>query len=347
MSEEATTEDSHWPPELILLREKFTAKNQLEITQLQIKHEDEMSRLKIEYERQLQRKLKRNTTFDSNRNLDQVTVERDNLRELSITLRRLLCELAKYCAICEGDLNETLVEELKRHGAFEVHNQTLNETARSEDGGVLDPNCSNLSNLSAVSQKRLQPRYSLDVSSILSVIDDPSLVEYISRTNDFNELEFNLEQCLEQLKNEASYILKLSEKISRRGHRDSSASEKDDSCEEEDGLKRKNRTMDRRQASFNESLLLNGHQPAAIDQTKMHSLPIFKNGSQSSDGAGETNIHFNELKNRLLKSEDEKKSLEQELTVVITRNNSLVHELNVAKEMVEVLEGRREYVSEG
>lgn len=36
-------EESRWPPELILLREKFTARSQLEVAQLQIKHEDEVS----------------------------------------------------------------------------------------------------------------------------------------------------------------------------------------------------------------------------------------------------------------------------------------------------------------
>lgn len=40
---ESTTDDQHWPKELILLREKFTAKSQLEIAQLQIKHADEVS----------------------------------------------------------------------------------------------------------------------------------------------------------------------------------------------------------------------------------------------------------------------------------------------------------------
>ena len=35
-------DDSKWPPELILLREKFTAKSQLEIAQLQIKHKTEV-----------------------------------------------------------------------------------------------------------------------------------------------------------------------------------------------------------------------------------------------------------------------------------------------------------------
>lgn len=39
---EPTPEESRWPPELILLREKFTARSQLEIAQLQIKHEEEV-----------------------------------------------------------------------------------------------------------------------------------------------------------------------------------------------------------------------------------------------------------------------------------------------------------------
>lgn len=42
---ENAPEESRWPPELILLREKFTAKSQLEIAQLQIKHEEEVSTL--------------------------------------------------------------------------------------------------------------------------------------------------------------------------------------------------------------------------------------------------------------------------------------------------------------
>lgn len=69
-------QDSHWPPELILLREKFTAKSQLEIAQLQIKHEDEMAKLKSDFEKQLIRKIKRQSTFDSGRDLDDIVIER-------------------------------------------------------------------------------------------------------------------------------------------------------------------------------------------------------------------------------------------------------------------------------
>lgn len=37
-------DDSHWPTELILLREKLTARSQLEIAQMKIKHEEEVSK---------------------------------------------------------------------------------------------------------------------------------------------------------------------------------------------------------------------------------------------------------------------------------------------------------------
>ncbi|KAI8037703.1 hypothetical protein M5D96_009203 [Drosophila gunungcola] len=105
---ENTVDDQHWPKELILLREKFTAKSQLEITQLNIKHADEMSRIKLEYEKQLNRKNKRHLTFDAARDLEQVICERDGLRELSKSFRSVLCRLAKCVANCEEDLNATL-----------------------------------------------------------------------------------------------------------------------------------------------------------------------------------------------------------------------------------------------
>lgn len=44
---DTTPEESRWPPELILLREKFTARSQLEVAQLQIKHEEEVSNFTV------------------------------------------------------------------------------------------------------------------------------------------------------------------------------------------------------------------------------------------------------------------------------------------------------------
>lgn len=44
---ENSRDDSNWPTELILLREKLTATSQLEIAQLKIKHEEEVRRKQI------------------------------------------------------------------------------------------------------------------------------------------------------------------------------------------------------------------------------------------------------------------------------------------------------------
>lgn len=394
---ETATEDSRWPPELILIREKFTAKNQLQLTQLQIQHADEMSRVKQDYERQMNRKLKRHTTFDSNRNLDHVVSERDNLRELSVTLRRLLCEVAKYYSICESDLNNTLGAELKRHGAFnetatssngnqeeEVRQEVegaLNETVQSENGLANQ----SASSTATTSNSKKNPRLSLDMSSILTLIDDPSLVEYISRPAGAGptELEFDLEQCLEQLKLEASHILRLSERIARQNeglssHSDGGSDDDeeeqgevekgDDSCEEqEDGLKSRTGRAERNGvAQFRQSSSVdispkrNGRRQrrrrqeingeAVIDEGERNgsprSLPSIKSlyGEFSVEEQQKINIHFNELKNRLQKSEDDRRSLEVELSKVRSRNSSLVEELAHTKEILEI---RREDVCEG
>lgn len=367
---ETASEDNHWPAELILIREKFTAKNQLEITQLQIQHAEEMSRLKQDLERQMSRKLKRHTTFDSNRNLDHVVSERDNLRELSITLRRLLCELAKYCAICESDLNNTLGAELRRHGAFDSSSNgngpgqvdALNETGVSEDGVGNGGGIFNLANqsTSSASTASKRNRFCLDMSCILTLIDDPSLIEYISRpTGLVPELEFNLEEHLEQLNLEAIHILKLSEKLKRQDEglsslstSDAEGSEKgDDSCEE-DGLKRKT-VNGSSLLQFRQNSLGGGYSPKKPQNGRdeenggaARSLPSIKSlhADFSPEEQQKINIHFNELKNRLQKSEDDRRSLEVELNKIRSRNSSLAEELAQTKEILEI---RREDVCEG
>lgn len=367
---ETATEDSHWPPELILIREKFTAKNQLEITQLQIQHADEMARLKQDLERQMSRKRKRHTTFDSNRNLDHVVSERDNLRDLSTTLRRLLHELAKYCAICESDLNNSLGAELRRHGAFDVsangqEGDRLNESV--EDGGLGGNGVTINQSTSSTTTSSKRNRQCLDMSCLLSLIDDPSLLEFISGPAAATDLEFNLEEHLDQLNLEAIHILKLSEKL--RGQDDGllslSGSEADDgvgggsekgdeSCEEqEDGL-RSRQVMKNGNGGIGplrQNSLNGGYSPKKANGVKQReeearSLPSIKalHADFSPEDQQKINIHFNELKNRLQKSEDDRRSLEVQLAKVRSRNSSLVEELAQTKEILEI---GREEVCEG
>ncbi|XP_062715949.1 A-kinase anchor protein 9-like isoform X4 [Aedes albopictus] len=331
---DTTTEDYHWPPELILLREKLTAKSQLEIAQLQIKHEEEMAKVKADFEKQLQWKLKRQSTFDSTRDLDKIISERDNLRELSSTLRSVLCELVKYVSNCEDDLNNTVIDELHKYGIVPISGEEVFESS------TLDVNVSNISTYS--SRKFL--KFTPDVSGLISVIEDPTLLEYVSKdgaTNDGANRSLNLDECLEKLRSEAMHILTLSEKIVKKSSTKDEdldkVSEKSDSCEEEDGLKRKIVKKDSAGArSFDENMVRDSRtmERAQIDSS---SLPVDLAALQCS---GELNIQLHELRN-------EKRQLEMKLADALSKQNSLVVELNETKQHLLELNSQKVEISEG
>ncbi|XP_055533629.1 A-kinase anchor protein 9 isoform X3 [Wyeomyia smithii] len=330
---DSATEDSRWPPELILLREKFTAKSQLEIAQLQIKHEEEMARVKAEFEKQLQWKLKRQSTFDSARDLDKIISERDNLRDLSSSLRNVFGAFLKYVSVCEEDLNSTVIDELQKLGIL----SGLAED--SFDASVLDVNASNVSTGSVKKFVKFAP----NVSGLKSVIEDPSLIEFISKDNgteDANQ-SLNLDECLDTLRSHATHLSTLWEKLSKKlDMKDEDAdaiSIKSDSCEEEDGLKRgTDKKENASTRSFDDNLV---RTIKATDNqlTAGSSLPADLGSLQTS---GELNIKLHELKNRLLKSEDEKRILE-------SKHNSLVIELNETKQHLLELNSQRVEFSEG
>lgn len=303
---------------------------------MQIKHEEEMSRMKSDFEKQLHRKLKRNSTFDSQRDLDQILTERDSLRELSNTLRWLLCELAKYCTVCEDDLNNTFIEELQKHGVLNSSTDDVEE---------------NIENLSVVQHKRV--KFAPDMSGILSIVDDPSLVEFITQNKDLSsDFRVNFDDCLERLRSEALTILGLSEHMITKNKEEVAPKEINHSSEEEDGLKRnsiKRREKVARAKSLNESLL-NGNRRGSVvkeNGSNTKSLPIYSSATESDEiPKSELNVKLHELKNRLVKSEDEKKSLEEELAGVISRHDSLVTELSATKVQLETYETQKEVFTE-
>lgn len=306
--------------------------------------------MKSDFEKQLHRKLKRNSTFDSQRDLDQILSERDSLRELSNTLRWLLCELAKYCTVCEDDLNNTFIEELQKHGV-------LNKSFKSV--GDTDENIENDFNESGMSIQQKRVKFAPDMSGILSIVDDPSLVEYITQNKDLSsDFRINLEDCLERLRSEALTILGLSEHMVKKNKEegDQITKEINHSSEEEDGLKRssiKRREKVARAKSLNENLL-NGNRRGSIKEngSNTKSLPISLSKNDISDTESdeipksELNVQLHELKNRLVKSEDEKRSLEEELAGVISRHDSLVTELTATKVQLETYEGQKEVFTE-
>ncbi|XP_017112487.1 pericentrin isoform X4 [Drosophila elegans] len=331
---ENTVDDQHWPKELILLREKFTAKSQLEITQLNIKHADEMSRIKLEYEKQLNRKNKRHLTFDAARDLEQVICERDGLRELSKSFRSVLCRLAKCVANCEEDLNATLSEEVQR----------LLFHSRSQDAGD-DLEVTLSSSLNNTKQMLRVP----DVHSLLEVVEDPSLVQFIdSKSNEEPSEDFDLNDCLERLKSEASYLLHLSEDLHKQRPLDESSEHLDEPekqehelcCEAEDGLKTTAATQQQVQLSkFLRTNSLNDQQMGVANQRKNSNPEAAKTHTslppdlqQHVGNASELSFQLVQLKNRLIKSEADRQNLQQQLSHTIDRNAELGQQLQALRD---------------
>ncbi|XP_020798143.1 A-kinase anchor protein 9 isoform X8 [Drosophila serrata] len=333
---ENTVDDQHWPKELILLREKFTAKSQLEITQLNIKHADEMSRMKLEFEKQLNRKNKRHSTFDAARDLEQVICERDGLRELSKSFRSVLSKLAKCVANCEEDLNSTLSEDLQR---------LLLPLSRSQDAGEeLDVTLSG--SLNNTRQILRVP----DVHSLLEVVEDPSLVQFIdSKSNEEPSEDFDLNDCLERLKSEASYLLHLSEDLHRPRAQDEASEEPLDEpekqehelcCEAEDGLKSTAAVL----SKFLRTNSLNDQQMGVANQRKHSSPEAGKTHTslppdlyEQEGNASQLSFQLVELKNRLIKSETDRQKLQQQLSNTIDRNAELGQELQALRDQLSQL----------
>ncbi|KAH8264996.1 hypothetical protein KR038_011892 [Drosophila bunnanda] len=333
---ENTVDDQHWPKELILLREKFTAKSQLEITQLNIKHADEMSRLKLEFEKQLNRKSRRHSTFDAARDLEQVISERDGLRELSKSFRSVLSRLAKCVANCEEDLNSTLSEDLQR---------LLLPLSRSQDApDELDATLSG--SLNNTRQMLRVP----DVHSLLEVVEDPSLVQFIdSKSNEEPSEDFDLNDCLERLKSEASYLLHLSEDLHRPRAQDEASEEHLDEpekqehelcCEAEDGLKTTGAVLSKflRTNSLNDQQMgvANQRKHSGPEEGKTHtSLP--PDLYEQEGNASQLSFQLVELKNRLIKSETDRQKLQQQLSHTIDRNAELGQELQALRDQLSQL----------
>lgn len=292
----------------------------------------------------------------------------DNLRELCHTFRHLLYELAKCVSVCENDLNATLIEELNKYGIL----QGVDPVLSSRPTSPIDNNRSNLNetgevNLNQSTTSSINNNVSMrvavipDVSGILSLIEDPQLVSFVaerfSEQDDEDEVgsdtkSFDLNECLAKLKSEADSLLQLSEKLKQRKFIDNKELDKNESIEEEDGLKSKVL-----------NLSLNSYQLAKdfenVNQKQRLSLPIILPINNSSvlnepnnyrmlGANSELNIQLNELKNRLVMSELKRQELEKELADAVSHQNQLTEALRIANmKLNNVLDGRSESLSEG
>lgn len=285
-----------------------------------------MARMKSEYDIQLKRKLKRYAAFDAHRDLDKIISERDSLKDLSESLRFTLCELAKYFTQYDDELNNSITEELNKTEDF------------------------NTSAISNATKKFIT--FKPDVSSLIAIVEDPNLLEFISKSSlvtDDNNIDnnddeisgggltqINIVDCLGRLKAEANNILGLSEQLYKRSHSklDNSIdklSDKADSCEEEDGLKRSH-------CKSLEAFDKNFVDDKAYDDIAQSLPAIFEDLN-----VNDLHEKLVELKNQLIKSEEERRDLKKELNEVLKRSISLESELKEAKNL---LDGK-ETVTEG
>lgn len=283
-----------------------------------------MARIKTEFELQLQRRQKRHAAFDAQRDLDKIISERDSLRELSASLRLTLCELAKYFTHCEDDINNTIQEEL----------QKANESGTDTEF--------NISFLSSTTKRLLT--FKPDMSSLIAIVEDPQLLDFISKNSaaddgggDSSLLQINIVDCLERLKSEANNILGLSEQLCKRSKLDESIdklSDKTDSCEEEDGLKRSHC----KSLEFYDKV-------HSDDKTEsnVQSLPVFLEEVEATELAN----RLVELKSQLIKAEEEKKDLRMELTKVLKKSDSLEQELQETRSHLGSISTPKETFTEG
>lgn len=221
------------------------------------------------------------------------------MRELCNTFRHLLYELAKCVSVCENDLNASLVDELNKYGILRPSLSTPSKD-RSELTFNMNDFDMNQSSCSSVDGRSMRLSLVPDVSGILSLIDDPSLLNFVNEKDEIEDClsssfgKFDLNECLEKLKIEADSLLKLSEKMIYKRLID-------------------NREMDEAQKSLEEE-----------DGLKM----VKDDNSNQNQRRPMSHTELNDLKNRLLLAETKNQELEKKLSESLAQQNELTLKLN-------------------
>lgn len=221
-------------------------------------------------------------------------------------------------SVCENDLNASLVEELNKHGI-------LSPTKLRPDSPAIELDL-NQSTCSSVGNRSTRPSLVPDVNSILSLIEDPLLLSFVTDTDimlNTTPSNFNLNDCLEKLKMEADTLLVMSEQMIQKRIADNKVYEDaQKSLEEEDGLK-----IAKDDFNFESA---NGKQRL--------SLPNFFAESQRKQLS---HADLNDLKNRLLLAETKNQELEKKLAESVAQQQELTQKLN------SYLDSHSEELSEG
>lgn len=221
-------------------------------------------------------------------------------------------------------MNTTLADELNKYGIMQPNlrsDSPVNELNQS----AIDLNCSSNANQSV----RLS--FVPDVSGILSLVDDPSLLNFVKEKGDENispntSKMFDLNGCLEKLKYEADSLLQLSEKMMTQKHigdnREMDETQK--SLEEEDGLK----------VAKDDYNVENTNQKPRLNLPNYFTL-------DKQDHKTLSHSDLNDLKNRLVLAETKNQDLEKKLAESMAQQHELIQKLN------SLVDSQSEELSEG
>lgn len=211
-------------------------------------------------------------------------------------------------SVCESDLNASLVDELNKYGILQPSLESQSKT-RSESP-------TNEHECSTIGSRSMRLSLVPDVSGILSLVEDTSLLNFVTDRSDNDESfssneskKFDLNDCLEKLKLEADSLLNLSEKMIQKRNADNrNLDEAQKSLEEEDGLKIAKDDFNVESSQLKPRLSL----PAFF--------PFERKTLSHSD--------LNDLKNRLLLAETRNQELEKKLAESQAQQRELTQKLN-------------------
>ncbi|XP_050347699.1 golgin subfamily A member 4-like isoform X2 [Nymphalis io] len=198
---------SSWPLELVALRDRIYAEKPQDNELPSVR--DELSPGEADKRRQ-----RRNNSFDQNRQLEEVTKERDGLKRVAVTLQRAVTQLVAYCASAEDELNKTVLAHLL--GQLAVQDQTLDLDSRPSSPNLTDLNSSLVSRTKHV-------HFAPDLDSILVSLDEEGVVGFLQQQRDLSvDIKRELEHSLKRLRDEAHELLELSARCATgRGRQES------------------------------------------------------------------------------------------------------------------------------
>lgn len=128
---------------------------------------------------------------------------RDNLRRICLTLKNLIGELVNYCAVCEEEVNNTLINEvLKRQAIQCIFNNE--ENLNKDDNAVLSETQYKDASNQSVKRVHFAPQFDKIISIVNS--DNKTLQSLVDEDVD-EILKKELKACLRRLKSDSNQIL--------------------------------------------------------------------------------------------------------------------------------------------